>query len=319
MGNKMKRQYMILVCTCIAILMFLAIVPFSTSLMYTASHIPDNIKRNIPLDFTGQILDQNNKPIEGVDVLFDYEATSWTGNVRRYPIQSRSDKDGLFKIRGYRGIQIGYRKMEKDGYYFRKWQDDGHVYVYSPSNGPKYVPDSVKPEIFRGWCKSGSQERLLQIKGYTGKVPDNGSVVSVYISKGTIRWVQSQKNDADIWITLKTTPAASESDRTWSCTFECPSGGLRKVVDDYGYLAPEEDYQQVLTFNYNRPKENKVDHSEKFYVHLQAKKIFAVINVEIYPNFHRRDYQEDAIFGISGYVNPNGSRNLEPGKDILNP
>jgi hypothetical protein len=271
------------------------------------------------MNFTGQILDQDNKPIPGVKVVFDQEYAGMTGGVYRSAIDTESADDGTFKFQAYRGIQISYNKFEKEGYYFHSWTDDPHVYVYAPSNGPASAPNPSKPEIFRGWRNNFHHERLHQIKGFSGGVPDNGEVVSFYFTTGSTRWIMSKKNDADMWITLKTDRGASEMDRTWTCTLEIPDGGIQKCTDGFGYLAPDTGYEKSIVFGYGRPRENEAYHRESFHLRTNDGKVFTILNLRIYPNFHRGDYHQDAIFGASGYVNPHGSRNLEPGQPILNP
>src|SRR5271157_451676 len=102
-----------------------------------------------PMDFYGKIIDQNNLPVEGVNVtagVGTYEGPTRSGG---HKYSTTSDAEGRFSFTGIHGAGCGYW-LEKSGYEFNQRQP----FASRPKD---YIPDSNKPAVLSMWKLHGAE------------------------------------------------------------------------------------------------------------------------------------------------------------------
>ena len=106
-----------------------------------------------PIEFYGKVVDENTNPVAGAQVNFDCNDTSAEGTSFYH---TQSDANGLFSIRGIRGMLLGV-KVNKEGYY--PYLPFGDNFYYAGRN-QNFVPNASSPVVFR-LKKKGIAEPLI--------------------------------------------------------------------------------------------------------------------------------------------------------------
>lgn len=225
-------------------------------------------KFNYPIEFYGIIVDQDGKPIPSVQVSAQIRGKNVIGGPIPDPfaisrrVYRKTDKDGLFKIKGYYGGHLTF--WTNDGA-FRK---DGYEFVYNSEVSTSFFsyqlakPDPNNPFVYR--MRKLEETTYLLEKKYSDR--------RVGLSAGTsghIKYYDIIKNIAfnsertmdnakrpltrDLQISAKW----EESNNRWAVTFAAgtENGGIQ-IQNKKLYTAPEEGYKPEVTFYryIDRPK-----------------------------------------------------------------
>jgi hypothetical protein len=133
----------------------------------------DDIAKNTRIDFYGQVVDAQGKPVEGAEidaVTEGYNLFYIFGGERgtSRTLQAITDKDGRFSFLRYYGDGLGITAIRKDGY---QWlygtlseNDDNVSFTYHPEPHHSYVPDTERPAIFP-MVKPGERTTVLPSRG----------------------------------------------------------------------------------------------------------------------------------------------------------
>lgn len=122
----------------------------------------------MPIEFYGKIVDQHNKPVEGVKVVFQWTDTSPTGTSERTVY---SNSDGSFELVGVQGKRLGLTQIYKDGYYLVT-NDMRHSFEYAAFFEENYhQPDAKTPVVFRLRKKGDLPQELIVRRALMGIKP----------------------------------------------------------------------------------------------------------------------------------------------------
>ena len=262
---------------------------------------------NLDIRFFGQVIDQDDKPIEGVEI---------NGSVQRgyisVPgyISEKSDafkvlsrENGTFTIEGMKGCILEIKEVGKDGYepsLMNKWS---FVY-YDSSPSSIFKPDPNSPVVFRMWKKVGA-ESLIHAEKFYGIIPD-GRVYGIDVMAG--KKIEGQGvGDFTVKIQRPADVKWGQHGYDWSFMIEGLDGGIVETSDEFMYRAPERGYQAHYEFSMaaNNPQWKETI-GKQFYLKSRGGKVYGRMQVEVLSN-----YQDKAVFSVKYFVNPSGSRNLE--------
>ena len=266
---------------------------------------------NVPINFWGKIVDQDEHPI--VDVTINYSYLTEQGNLlgvawsasKVHKGSTTTNGEGLFMIQGLRGSGLSIESLQKEGYQYNP--DAAHTYDYHGSSAKgKFTPDPSKPVLFVMVNKT-TAEPLVSYGGNFGKtirVLGNGTPSRWNIWKG-----QPDAN-GELQITFTREPAVLAHvgpPATWSAKIGVIGGGIIEAQPDEAmHRAPEEGYVSVVDY----PKtEQKIGVSARSFYVKTADGKYGRFQLELYPG----DEGPTARCLIKAYMNPTGSRNLESG------
>jgi len=265
--------------------------------------------RNVPIDFWGRLLDQNDAPIAGGTV--QVRVRRW-GTVPGLATLSDADKhavetgaDGMFHIAGVTGDVLAVERIHKEGYVLSPKADRSFNYL----NRDAYLPDEHNPYIFRMWKLAASQP--LKTTHASKLIPYDGRSVWIDLADGRI--MEGDASQGDLRITLKRSPLEIEANRRepfdWHATITASSGGVVASTDEFMYLAPTEGYKESLELSMPRTATNWTAIKQvPLYVKGRGGQLYGRVTLEF-----RVDYSGPRTgFTIDAAANLNGSPSLQP-------
>jgi len=249
----------------------------------------------------GKVIDQYNQPVadaevKGGTILYSPDGTSG----QEYTTET--DSQGLFSFIDLHGARFGFG-VEKEGYEYNtklytEWWNS-------------YKPDPNNPAIFTIWKLQGAEPLVHQ--DFHFLIPCDGTPISVDPMTGKI-----VKNSGDLTISFARNPVQIRRGTPfeWSLTLDVPNGGLQEIHDAYPYEAPADGYQPTITITTGPNPPNYVDSTEKSYYYQSPDgKYYGRITITLQADFQ----PPPTFFHIDAYLNPSGSRNLEPPQPPGNP
>jgi hypothetical protein len=247
-------------------------------------------KNHKSMNFYGKIIDQNNRPVEGVKVtagVGTFEGPTRSGGKYYYTV---SDAEGRFSFTGIHGAGCGYT-LKKEGCEFDQR-------LPCASRPKDFVPDTNKPVIFPIWKLRGA-EPLLRTEVYALLACD-GTPKRLDPSTG-------RRDSGDLIVTYTRTPLNVEQGQPFDgiLTLEIPNGGLVETTDLYPYEAPAGGYQPSVTITMTATPRLWGEAQRSYYI-FDGKR-YGRITLDFNANFVKRP----ASLELQSYVNPSGSRNLE--------
>ncbi len=274
---------------------------------------------NKPIEFHARVIDQFHQPVSGAVVegrLFrnDEEKLSPANFLRFKPgdeivretLELISDNDGWIRLTRRRGQFIVIESLACSGYVWRfeKFQN----FHYDRPNLSEDFKDRTKGHIFQVW-KKGETEKLIPFHFAVPVDLEGTNWYGVDFFRGVIS--DGKTGDFRFWF-LTTTDVNGQPARRFR--FEAPDGGLQLDAKPYPYEAPADGYAPGQDWMYEPFGQHaKGNHSEtlvrRFYVRGRGGKIYASVTWNFIAS------------AISGYINPAGSRNLDPdpAKQITDP
>jgi hypothetical protein len=264
-----------------------------------------NEQENEPIEFYGQVIDQNSNGIPGVDIVASVQQphaslspaynVSISNTVVR--LDEKTGEDGRFQIEGEIGKDVSLESVKKTGYQL------------SPK-APRFFGQSSgsfeNPVIIRMW-KLGEGAKLTSGSKFWGIIPD-GRVYTIDF----LRQEKIESSDApgDIRISVdRPIHIAPRTKFDWSFSIEAINGGLLEAKDPFMYLAPESGYQPSYQFTMsstNADWKRELD-GLQFYLESRGGRVHGRFTFDLIP-----DYNNLSVFNVSWAINPTGSRNLQP-------
>ncbi len=250
-----------------------------------------------PIEFYGRVVDESNSVIADAQVDFECNDLSPSGTS---PYHTKSDSNGSFSIKDIKGKLLGVN-VSKEGYY--AYDSYGQFFNYAGEN-QNFVPDAGNPVVFR-LRKKGKGE-LLMITDYPGfahiaQLKHDGTPVELDLLKSVQVPAGSGQLKLELWRDF--------SDRSakvfdWKLQISVPNGGLVQTEEQFAFEAPENGYQPsiVMDMSTNNPNWQGTVKS-KYYLQLPDGK-YGRIDFDFLPY--------NGVFTIKSWINPSGSRNLEP-------
>jgi hypothetical protein len=248
-----------------------------------------------PINFWGKVVDESNKPVSEASVHFVWNDISAKGTSDADMV---SDGNGFFSLTDRRGKYL-YVTVRKQGYY-DSHQNGGFEYA-NPADG-LFTPDQNNPVVFH-LRKKGQGADLIhgsQLFGFR----TNGPVqyLDLLQAKNTL----SPPGDLTAQITRE--PRNADAKFNWSVTISVPDGGLLETNEEFMFEAPTDGYQQSIEVQMTTNDLNWTAGAKmRFYFKSRNGSIYGWAEATIYPQ-----YQKAAAIDMDYYVNPTGSRNLEP-------
>jgi len=265
---------------------------------------------NVPINFWGKVIDQDNRPVSEVRVQYDFtiehgnlSGVAWSDQEVRTG-ETVSDKEGLFSVLGLKGHDLSILAIKHSDYQFRGKGAVSFDFFGSTASG-KFVPNAHRPIVFTV-VRRDQLEPLIHVKGslrVQGEgVPERWSL-----------WEGEPDPNGELAVTLRREPSVLQrpgQDATWSADLAIVGGGIITAPwDEDVRRAPELGYLSSIA--YPQAEQKRGVPYRSFYVKTADGK-FGRIQVELNP------YSEGATVrcAITGDMNPRpGSRNLEPSND----
>ncbi|HEY1717386.1 MAG TPA: carboxypeptidase-like regulatory domain-containing protein [Verrucomicrobiae bacterium] len=248
-----------------------------------------------PIDFYGQVVDENTNPVEGASVQFEWDESP-TVDVPK-TASRKSDVTGLFSLEGERGRVLNVL-ISKEGYYSSRKDKTSYMYALTDN---KFSPSALNPVIFH-LLKKGTGENLIAVK-QNYRVPRDGTPLGIDLTTGKAITGGTGNLVVQCWTNDQGKRSGQKYD--WHCLITIPGGGLVLSDEEFPFSAPENGYistnEIVMPADFPHWK-NDVD--LKFYYQL--------------PNGNYGRMTFSMIAGgqhfcmIDSVLNPTDSRNLEP-------
>ncbi len=262
-------------------------------------------QKNVPIEFYGQVVDQNGEAIQGVKIFvtvrhwYPIPAALFPDSYS-IPVHAVSDSNGRFQINGAKGDGFWVESISKEGYRLSP-----KTYRHSgPVNG---TPEN--PVVYKMWKGTGAPEHLTTYAKST-RIPYDGRVVVFDLLEG----IKSDAANAtgDIRVSLVRDPLerelGSKERYDWKATIEAIDGGLIPSDDEFLYLAPLDGYEPSHEIEMLRTDQKWTPIREvSFFLKSRGGQSYGRVTVKFMTDSSR----ETTGFSIASALNPAGSRNLE--------
>jgi len=265
-----------------------------------------NGSHNLPIDFYGQVIDQDSNPVPDVKINVSiYQMSISPSTNSAYPkdfgvsnniarLEKETGADGRFEINGETGYNVNFDSIQKAGY-----EVEPGANSFGSSSG-----SIENPVIFKMWSTNIHEQLITGDKKFQ-IVPD-GRPYFINLTDGTIS--ESGEGDLKVWIKY---PAQVTSGQLydWSCEIDLENGGLlEEPLGTALYMAPADGYapsfqlqQQIKGGQYGSIGERH------FYVMLKNGKEYGQIAIDLYAPYTD---QVPGLIRLSYAINTSGSRIL---------
>lgn len=255
----------------------------------------------MPINFYGKVVDENNRPVEGVEIYFTWTDISAKGNGET---TLRSDANGLFSLTEIKGKHLAVASVKKEGYHTSLKQNHFSFEYAAFFDEHYHIPDSNNPVIFH-LIKKGEIEPLYFWEKFYGLSSDG---TPHYFDLRKQRKIVGglPQGDFVIRVVRRQTPPHGEK-FDWSVAIEGVNDTkLIESEEEFMFKAPEDGYKTSYFLQKNISESDwQPDIVKKFYIKTADGK-FGRWELEIRPR-----YNDKAAIDMEFYFNPSGSRNLE--------
>jgi len=264
------------------------------------------LDKNVPINFWGKIVDQDENPVS--DVKLTMSVRQWTSSPTdpvgstQMKFETATDSDGRFQLVGTSGDAIDLETVEKEGYRLMPKTKTGFAYGDSPE---RFNPDPSAPVIIRMW-KSGMPATLISNKTLFGFAPDGHPYT---LNLLTNKKIEGTGQEGDLVIELKRPSKVLPHEKyLWNLKIMAVDGGVMMATDDFKYAAPDSGYQPEISIEMNPDDLNWAASLEKsIYIRSRNGAVFGVATLQV-----RSKYNSESAILVESRMNPTGSRNLEP-------
>jgi hypothetical protein len=275
-----------------------------------AKSIVQAIERtNVPINFWGKVVDQNQQSIDSVSVQYSYSTehgniagAAWSEQ-KIHKTEVTTNVAGMFVVSGVKGHTLTVESLMKEGYTYTSRSAKVYNYYGDTASG-KFTPEPANPVVFVMVSKSIA-ERLVSYGGSFGRtirLPGNGAPVRWSLWKG------QPDTSGELEITFKREPAVLArvgGPATWSAKVAIIGGGIVEAPpDEPFYRAPAEGY--VSELGYPKVEQKRGVPARSFYIKTAGGK-YGRIELDLYAD----DEGPTARCLIKASMNPSGSQNLE--------
>lgn len=282
---------------------------------------------NKKIEFHARAIDQDGQPVAGVRLDMDLSKINVEKVLREFPnmkmgdeltnetLTLYSDAAGRFALKGVSGRILSITEVSKEGYMWSRPEDLGGL-IFEPndkinaSGKVVEIMDALNPAkgyTFHLW-KNGATEKLVKVACSVVVEPYGTNWYAVNLFAGQVQDVEA--GDFRFWFETKRDTSGNLARQF---RFEVPNGGLVADADPYSYLAPESGYMPAWDWYYEpfgrHANQNlQALMKKRFYVKVRNGKVFGAVT------WH---WGAEGLISITGYLNPTGSRNLEPDPEKL--
>lgn len=273
----------------------------------------DGLITNRPINFYGQIIDQNNQPVVGVKVEI---ATNSYGNdvlpglmPQHKKFERISDNSGRFSVQNEKGMSLPVNLTPHPGYDYNDQDVLGLSFRDVDSHTPApTISSQGEPHIFHAY-KLSQAETLIQGACRFYKCIPDGRFYNIDLQGKNI---YEGEKEADLKISIQRPIGDAQflghNDYDWSVKIQGEKFYIMETQDRFMYSAPASGYSQLWSYSWRAGQTDyKKMAAPKFYLKSQDNSIYGRIEFEIKSKFN-----DNSSIMIKYWLNPSGSRNLEP-------
>jgi len=263
---------------------------------YAQTRIDQKLEWKMPINFWGYIMDESNNPIAKADVHFVWTDVSEKGTS---DVDKQSDENGLFSLVEKRGKRLSV-SVWKDGYYATKSARQSFEYAQPDI---RFVPDQNNPVVFHLRKKGVGVDLITSLAGMSGDfpvhVPRDGTPIQIDL-------MQRQQGGSGQLQLSEIKPAETNwlQATQWSFKIGIPDGGLITQNDEFPFEAPENGYQSVIPFEFQKGENWMSDLKTNFYIKFGNPPRYGWLQIETGVSYGGAT--------LTYIINPSGSRSLEP-------
>jgi len=314
---------MIIVMGIIVVLLIAAAVLFKPlSLLFVNWRINQDVRsENHTCRIFAKVLDQDNNPVEGVNVELRYFVEEGFYKRTSKNAYTTTNRDGRLYLKFWgRFSGLGF---SKPGYWRGAMFEDPSWMEFGAS--PETKSSKSNPIVFRMWRVENPVANLHRSGDRDFLTPDGtpyGIDLTVQLTERTPDTVRLTRLTPDITPSATVIVSAKNLNREWSkdrdkkynpvdwvLTVEVPNGGLIQTDEIFPYRPPETGYSPAkweLQVNATDPNWKEV--KKRFYIRLDNPTRYGLIQVTA----HMQPIRDTVLLTVSGLLNLSGSRNLEP-------
>jgi hypothetical protein len=261
----------------------------------------------MPLNFYGKVMDQNNQPVSGASVRFQWTDLSMKGTSEKF---TESDGQGLFSLTNEKGKRL-IVYVSKEGYHA---VDGGRAsFEYAAFFEPIYhEPDPNNP-VFFTLIKKLDAEPLI-VGNIYNKLSYSRGEYYYDLQRGKIS--TQPPTNSGLKIILERGFSAQGQPFDWTWTVQGVNASVQIATDEFPQVAPSNGYATQWQKSHSASEDKFQQNGHvRLYVRTSDNR-HAVADLKLaQPN--SREVGPD--LGIKSFLNPTpGSRNLEfdPAKAI---
>lgn len=258
----------------------------------------------LPINFYGQVIDENERPIENAKIRFQWSNLSPEGAAES---ETTSDADGFFFLVDKRGNGLSLR-VTKEGY---DTPQEGNRFRFENArfwDANYYEPDFDHPVVIH-LRKKNEAEPLIVGEARPRVLRDGTPLRLDFMKEGEVS--PSGQLEIAAWLYKDDYPPQSFD---WRAKLSIPGGGLREHHEEFPVVAPEDGYEPQVEWvmNASDPAWKEIV-TKTYYFRFGSPPNYGRMRIEIVGA--RQGVEVDY------WLNPSGSRNLEfdPEKRITNP
>jgi hypothetical protein len=235
-----------------------------------------------------------------VIISLDSQIPCWNSTNGTSEADTTSDGNGFFSLTERQGKRL-YVDVSKQGYY-SGGNSRGSAFEYANRADGLFTPDQNNPVVFHLRKKGQGEELIhgLQLFGFR----TNGPVqyLDLLQAKNTLT------PPGDLAAQIMRGQRNTDAKFNWSVTISVPDGGLLQTNEEFMFEAPTDGYQQSIEVQMTTNDLHwTAGVKMQFYFKSRNGSVYGRAAATIYPQ-----YQKAAAIDMDYYVNPTGSRNLEP-------
>jgi len=253
-----------------------------------------------PILYYGIVLDESNRPIEGVEVSFNTSSINEALTKEQYDSGTvKTDNRGIFKIDGVRGIGMVFQLSHPDYYPYPQDITDFDYRDY-PQKGA--LPNTEENALaFHMHSKRHPVSLVHRADGMN--VPLDGNPHAL-----DLRGADYNQKIGQLVVEATGTPPPRYNQQPfdWGAKITVPDGGLIEYTNQFDFVAPQSGYQSSVEFSFPKETVGWTDTvSKNYFVKLPSG--YARLNIYI-------GAKRPLFFSIEYDYNPDGSQNLERAK-----
>jgi hypothetical protein len=256
--------------------------------------------QNKPIDFYGEVVDQDGNPLSGASVKGQtlhvkvIIPAPWGDQDEIIPMETTTDSAGRFEVHGFSGRDFGIRSIQKIGYEAEPVRRSWETSAGSIGN----------PVVFKMWS-TNIHEQLITGERSVEVQPD-GKAHVIDLTKGTI--AEAGNGDLKVWIQY-TNQTVQGRLYDWSAGIEVINGGLlEEPQGTVMYVAPTDGYTNSFQLQQQIKGGQSGEIGDRsFYLKLNNGQAYGRMNINLYAPY---GYLHPGLIRFSYAINPSGSRIL---------
>jgi hypothetical protein len=283
------------------------------------------------IDFYGQVVDQYESPVGGVDILvhlrkfrFSRPGTPW----RVIEFHLKTDAQGYFKIEGESGMGVSFYGFKKKGYQYLLIGEIS--FNYQQNTNGIFKPDPSHPVVYK-MRKKGEEAYLIRSENvpcFDFNVKESGAQKAYdFIMEHPIKGVDFEHpmlNGNPLTCDIKTKADYDPRTKRWKMLIwpGDPQGGILVSRNKY-FVAPADGYLPSYTIEpdvFVREYDLAANFNPKATPHGYAYVYVRSRTPPVYTRFTitsiRIDEHSLEVGAVGCFTNPYGDRILEPAIDL---